>query len=111
MYKYSQYKAILIFVNGSDPRITVQMKYIATILNNVVSKNYLDNIFVFYSNTSTTPNLDIKDIGGFFSDLPQSNIFSYNNPLFKPNTIYSEIHCRLYKQGTETVKNLLAKIS
>ena len=62
--KTENLNAILLMVNGTDPRINTRIKYVLAKLQGILPTVFLQNLFILMSNVDLKPNLKItKDDG------------------------------------------------
>ena len=79
--KTSDLNAILLVMNGSDPKISTRLKYIMIKLQGMIPDILADNLVALLTNVDLKPNLDINQVLDF--KLDRSRIFYYNNQLFQ----------------------------
>jgi len=82
--KTPELNAIVVMVNGSDPRGNTRIKYIITRLMGILPNAVQNNIVVLLSNVATEPNLNMQklmiDLG--MPKLSNENVFYFDNPIF-----------------------------
>jgi GTPase SAR1 family protein len=72
--------AILLTMNGSNPRINSQVKYVMTKLQGMIPDVLQQNLFVLLTNVDLKPNLKIEQVLDF--PLDKKRVFCYNNQIF-----------------------------
>jgi len=82
--KIPELNAVVLMVNGSDPRGNTRIKYIITLLMGILPNSIQNNVVVLLSNVATEPNLNLQklmnDLG--LSKLSNENVFYFDNPIF-----------------------------
>lgn len=80
MVKTENLNAILLMVNGTDPRINTRIRYVLTKLQGILPTVFLQNLFILMSNVDLKPNLKITKEDGI--EIEKSKIMSYQNQIF-----------------------------
>jgi len=78
--KTENLNAILLMVNGTDPRINTRIRYVLTKLQGILPTVFLQNLFILMSNVDLKPNLKITKEDGI--EIEKSKIMSYQNQIF-----------------------------
>jgi len=113
--KTSDLNAILLVMNGSDPKISTRLKYIMTKLQGMIPDTLADNLVALLTNVDLKPNLDINQVLDF--KLDKSRIFYYNNQLFQLSPDDFEDHNILrraeqsFRDSINTLSEMLNLIS
>jgi len=106
--KTPELNAIVLMVNGSEPRISYRLQYVITKIIGIIPNVCQDNLIVLLSNVTLKPNLDVPDL--LERDIPAKHIFYMNNEIFsidiqneeeptlnQANFIYGELKNKLKK--------------
>lgn len=107
--------AILLVMNGADPRINARVKYIMTKLQGMIPDTLYSNLVVLLTNVGLSPNLKIQDVLDF--NISDDNVFFYNNEIFALDPSKFNNHNvkrklqQSYKDSINTLSDMLDKIS
>jgi len=89
--KTPELNAIVLMINGSDPRVSDRLKYVITKLMGIIPNMAQQNLLVLLSNVCLKPNLDVKTILNL--DIPAHHIIYMDNLIFT-------IDCKVEPQPT-----------
>jgi hypothetical protein len=76
--KTENLNAILLMMNGSDPRVNSRVKYVLAKLQGMLPNVFQQNLFILLSNVDLKPNLKIQNE----IEIDKSKITSFNNQIF-----------------------------
>jgi len=106
--KTPELNAIVLMINGSDPRISHRLQYVMTKIIGIIPNVCQDNLIVLLSNVTLKPNLNVQNL--LDRDIPAKHIFYMNNEMFsidvkneeeptlsQANFLYSQLKLKLKK--------------
>jgi hypothetical protein len=77
--KTTELNAIILMLNGAEPRVNERIKYIIQRINGILPNVVKDNLMIVLSNTRISSNLDVNSLG---IEVPSERVFSIDNFIF-----------------------------
>ncbi len=77
--KTTELNAIILMLNGAEPRVNERIKYIIQRINGILPNVVKNNLMIVLSNTRISSNLDVKSLR---IEVPSERVFSIDNFIF-----------------------------